>query len=137
MTAGCPPAAYATKRINVDEQRRIAGASQREFGIDDQPPIRRNRGRPCSYFMALKTMAFRPMSRSTMATTRHPPESPGRMGEAIEHLDIAAGLSHSPDGNVSATSPAFHNAFRSNGSTARVSSKCSRKSNCSGNRAWK
>ena len=44
---------------------------------------------------------------------------------------------HRPDGNVSATSPASHKAFLSNGSTARVSSKCSTKSNCSGNRAWK
>ena len=45
--------------------------------------------------------------------------------------------SHRPDGNVSATSPASHKAFHSSGSTARVSSKCSTKSNCSGNRAWK
>jgi hypothetical protein len=41
---------------------------------------------------------------------------------------------HRPVGNVSATSPASHKAFLSSGSTARVSSKCSTKSNCSGNR---
>jgi pimeloyl-ACP methyl ester carboxylesterase len=41
-------------------------------------------------------------------------------GDAL-HRDATA-LCHSPEGNVSATSPSSHNAVRSSGSTARVSS---------------